>query len=107
MELRVVDAALIGAVGSDADRVEHDEVVALVIEGVVGLAEALLEELLAVERIVLGNAARRIDAADIVIADRVIQLQAEILLRLVVEIKQLERTLFRHGEANQRRGLRR
>ena len=71
---------------------------ALVVERVVRLAEALLEQLLAVERIILGDAAGRIDAADIVIADGVVQLQSEVLLGLVVEIEERNGALRRNGE---------
>jgi hypothetical protein len=63
-------------------------VVALVVERVVQLAEALLIELLAVERIVVRDAAGGIDAADIVIADGVIELQSKVLLGLVVEVEE-------------------
>jgi hypothetical protein len=41
-----IDAALIGAVGGDPDGVQYEEVMALVIERVVGPAEAVAEELL-------------------------------------------------------------
>ncbi len=70
----------------------------LVVEGVVRLSEALLEELLAVERIVLRNTAGRKDAADVVIADGVIHLQAEVLFGLVVEVEEGDGALRRNGE---------
>jgi len=98
LELSRIDPAFVGAVRRDADRVQHDEVVALVIEGVVQPAEALLEELLAVERVVLRDAARRVDAENVVIANRVIHLHAKILLGLVVKIEERQGTLLGHGE---------
>ncbi|HWW23163.1 MAG TPA: hypothetical protein VNY78_04630 [Edaphobacter sp.] len=48
-ELRGVDTAFVGAVICDADGVEDDEVVALVVEGVIGLAEVIFVEFFAVE----------------------------------------------------------
>ena len=99
LELRCIDAALVGVVVGDADRVEHDEVVALVVEGVISLAEAIFEELLAVERVGGRDAAGGIDAENVVVADRVIDLEAEVLLGLAVEIEELESALFGDAES--------
>ena len=57
-----------------------------------------LEELLAVKRIRRGDATRRVDAEDIVVADSVVDLQAEILLRLLVEVKELHGAGLRNSE---------
>src|SRR5260370_3692514 len=69
LELRGVDAALVGSVGGDADGVEDDEVVALVVEGVEELAEAVFEELLAVEGVGGGHAAGGVDAENVEVAE--------------------------------------
>src|SRR5579871_1802445 len=83
----------------DPDRIEDDEVVAFVIEGVIGLAEAVFKELLAVERIVGRDAAGGVDAENVVIAYGVIDLQAEVLLYLTVKIEELESALFGDTES--------
>ncbi len=98
LELSGVDASFVGAVGGNADGVQHDEVMAFVIEGVVELAEALLEEFFAVEWVVLRDAAGGIDAEDVVVADGVVELQTEVLLGLVVEVEEGEGALFGNAE---------
>ena len=98
LELRGVDAALVGSVGGDADGVEDDEVVALVVEGVEELAEAVFEELLAVEGVGGGHAAGGVDAEDVVVAEGVVDLEAEVLLGLAVEIEEGEGALFGDAE---------
>jgi len=98
LELCGVDAAFVGAVGGDADGVEDDEVVALVVEGVVELAEALLEEGFAVEGVGGVGATGGVDAKDIVVADGVVDLEAEVLLGLAIEIEELQGALLRDAE---------
>jgi hypothetical protein len=74
-------------------------VVALVIEGVISLTEAIFEELLAVERVVGRDATGGVDTENVVIADRVIDLEAEVLLSLAIEIEELESALLGDAES--------
>ena len=68
-ELCGVDARVPEAVFGGLDRVEDDEVPALVIEGVVGFAEAVFVHFFAVAGIGRRSAAGGVDAEDVVIAD--------------------------------------
>ncbi len=97
-ELVVVDAGLVGAVGGDADGVEDDEVVALVVEGVVGGAEAVGEHLLAVVGVGGAGAAGGIDAEAVVVAEGVVDLEAEVLLGLAVLVEELGGAGLGHAE---------
>jgi len=86
-ELRGVDTAFVGAVVGDADGVEDDEVVTLVVEGVIGLAEVVFVEFFAVEGIGGSDTAGGVDADDVVVADGVVDLEAEVLLGLAIEVE--------------------
>src|SRR5271155_4543466 len=71
---------------------------ALVVEGVIGLAEAVLENLLSIERVGRRDAAGRVDAQTVVIADRMVDLHAQVLLRLGVKIEEAGGALAAHAE---------
>ena len=95
LELRLVHAALVGAVRADIDRIEHNEAAALVVEAVVGFAEALLVQALAIHWIGNRDGVGRVDREDVMVPEGVVDLQAEILFRFAVKVVQLHRTLFR------------
>lgn len=99
LELGGVDAAFIEVVIGDGDGVENDKVVALVVKGVVGGAEAVGEEFFAVEGVGGGDAAGEVDAEDVVVADGVVDLETEVLLGFAVEVEEGEGALFGDGES--------
>src|ERR1700722_20371146 len=98
MQLRRVNPSLIRAISRNPNRVENNKVMPFMVERIIEFAEALLEQLLSIKRVILSDPARRIDPADIVVADRVIKLQPQVLLGLVVEVEQRQRTLLRHTQ---------
>ena len=102
LELVVVDLGEVlfsfFGVGADADGIEDDEVVGLVVEGVEGGAEAVLEEFLGVEGVRGGDAGGGVDAADVMVAEGVVDFEAEGLLGLVVELEEFEGAGFGDGE---------
>ncbi len=87
-ELRVVDFGFPGAVAGGLDGVENDEMVALVIKGVVGGAEAVDEHLLAVAGAGERYATADEDAELVMIADGVVDLEADGLLCVGVEVEE-------------------
>ncbi len=97
-ELGVVDASLPGAVGRGLDGVEDDEVIALVVKRVVGGADALLEELLAVAGSRGFYAAAGEEAEVVMVADGVVDFEAQGLFSMGVEIKEAVGALAIDGE---------
>src|ERR1700733_7579776 len=71
---------------------------AFVVERVICLAESILEEFLPVQRICWLNAALGIHAEAVVIADGVVKLHSQILLRLAVQIEQTCSPRPAHGQ---------
>src|SRR5882724_6946926 len=89
-----IDPPFVGAIRSKSNRVQHNKVHALVVKAVVRLTYVLFVVLLSIERICRSHAALRVDAKTIVIADRVIDLQTQVLLRLLIEIEETQRPLL-------------
>jgi hypothetical protein len=85
--LFVVDARFPQAVLGWLDRIENDEVIALVIERVVGLPDAVFIHFLGVCGIARGHSALFDNAEGIVISDRMVDRHLERLFGLFVEIK--------------------
>ncbi len=85
--LFVVDARFPQPILGWLDRIEHDEVVALVIEGVVRFSDAVFVHLLAVGRIAGGDTAFFDDAKWIVISNGMVHGHLQGLFGLFVKIK--------------------
>jgi len=98
LKLGGVDARFPGAVGRDLNSVEHDEVIALVIKGVVGRAESLLKYLFAVAGASSLNAALGEDPEVVVVADGVMDLEAQGLFGMRVEVEEAVGSFAVHGE---------
>jgi hypothetical protein len=86
-ELCGIDACVPKPILGRLDGIEDDEVPAFVIEGVVGLAEAVFIHFLAVAGIGGGGATGSVDAEDVVIADDLMQRHLESGLRFLVEVE--------------------
>lgn len=87
-ELDRINLGPVPALGGEANRVKNDKVVALVIERVISGAEKSLEHFLAIAGIGGADAGVDINAEAIVVAKSVIELKAEILLGLAVEVEE-------------------
>lgn len=81
-ELRRIDPSFIRPVICYSDGIQNDEMHAFVVERVIRFAEAIFEELLSIQRICGLDAALQIDAKAIVITQRVMELESQILLGL-------------------------
>lgn len=97
-ELGVVDASFPGAVVREVDAVEDDEVVALVIEGLVGGSDALFEHFFAVAGGGGFDAGLSEQAEVVVVADGVVDFESEGLLGVVVEVEEAVGALAIGGE---------
>jgi hypothetical protein len=86
-ELCGIDARVPEAIVGGLDGVEDDEVPAFVVEGVVGLAEAIFVHFFAVAGIGGRGAAGGVDAEDVVIADDLMERHLERGLRFLVEVE--------------------
>lgn len=85
IELIVIDAGFPEAILGEMDGIENEEVIPLVIEGVVGAAVEILEHFLAVGGIGRHGAAFRENTEGIVIADGVMNREGDELLGFLVE----------------------
>src|SRR5262249_31119829 len=92
-QLLRVNPCLQVAVVCDLERIKNDKVIALVVKRVISPSNALLEHLLTITWISDSNPALREDPEYIVVADGVMNLQAEVLFGLGVQIEQAIRSL--------------
>ena len=96
--LRIVDARFPGTVFGHLNGIQDDEVIALVVEGIMGGSDSLLKHLLAESWAACLKPALAEDAEMVVIPDGMVNLQPQGLLGVPVEIKEVVGSLAVHGE---------